>query len=208
MPSTCPKCHSVLEEDEICCALVSYTWRCTNCFKLSTGFVVPYGRCFLCGGELEIIRDRDFGDGMRFRAVRDAMMFELSSVHFFSQAREGATTAEQCIVLEHLFEEGLDHIHDLEEKYHAQLDRETVEAASDPESLLYDWPFRGIGVKENSGIAELYRVALETERRERDHLVRLARQFAAGLEHELCRELAAEEDEHIAMLETELAQFA
>jgi rubrerythrin len=29
----------------------------------------------------------------------------------------------------------------------------------------------------------------------------------AGLERELCEELAAEEDEHVAMLETELEQI-
>ena len=77
MPSSCPKCRRVLEEDEICCAQVRYTWRCKSCFKLTTGFAIPYGRCFLCGGELEVIPGRDLGDSMRFRAIRDAVQFEL-----------------------------------------------------------------------------------------------------------------------------------
>jgi len=55
MPSNCPKCRRILEEDEICCAQVRYTWKCRKCHKLSTGFAVPYGKCFLCGGELEQI---------------------------------------------------------------------------------------------------------------------------------------------------------
>ena len=67
MPSTCPKCRAVIEEDEICCAQVRYTWRCKSCFKLTTGFAIPYGKCFLCGGDLEVIHDRDLGDSMRFR---------------------------------------------------------------------------------------------------------------------------------------------
>src|ERR1017187_1794616 len=55
MPSTCPKCHAVIEEDEICCAQVRYTWRCKSCFKLTSGLAMPYGKCFLCGGDLEVI---------------------------------------------------------------------------------------------------------------------------------------------------------
>jgi len=208
LPSSCPKCHRVLEEDEICCAQVRYTWRCMSCFKLTTGSAVPYGKCFMCGGKLEVIGDRDLGDCMRFDAIHDAVQFELNSFHFYKLARERATTPEQCMVLEHFYESGLDHLHELEEKYHAHLDREMVELASDEAKLLSDWPFRGIRVKEDSMIVDLYEVALETERRARDHFLRLASQFPAGLENELCKEAAAEEDEHIAMLETELEQLA
>ena len=77
MPSSCPKCRRVVEEDEICCAQVRYTWRCKSCFKLTSGFAIPYGKCFLCGGDLEVIRDRELGDSMRFQAIRDAIQFEL-----------------------------------------------------------------------------------------------------------------------------------
>ncbi len=205
MPSSCPKCHRVLEEDEICCALVHYAWRCTRCYKLTTGFAIPFGKCFLCGGDLEVIGERDLGDAMRFQAVRDAVSFELNSFHFFRLAREHTRTPEQGMVLEHLYEEDLEHLHDLEEKYHARVD---PELASDEESLSSDWPFRGIRIDELSGIADVYRSALEIERRARDHFRDLADQFTQGLENELCRELAAEEEEHIAMLETELEQLA
>jgi hypothetical protein len=37
----------------------------------------------MCGGELEVIPDRDLGDCMRFHAIRDALQFELNSFHFF-----------------------------------------------------------------------------------------------------------------------------
>ena len=49
MASSCPKCHQIIEDDSVCCAEVKYTWKCRACGKLSNGFVVPYGRCFLCG---------------------------------------------------------------------------------------------------------------------------------------------------------------
>src|SRR5262249_61498951 len=86
MPSSCPKCRRVLEEDEICCAQVRYTWRCKSCYKLTSGFAVPYGKCFLCGGNLEVIQHRDLGDTMRFQAIRDAVQFELNSFHFYRLA--------------------------------------------------------------------------------------------------------------------------
>jgi rubrerythrin len=111
-------------------------------------------------------------------------------------------------VLERLYEAGLDHLHELEEKYHAHLDREMVDLACDEEKLLSHWPLRGIRVDADSGIADLYRGALEMERRARDHFRALTSEFPVGLENELCRELAAEEDEHIAILETELEQLA
>jgi len=208
MPSSCPKCHRVLEEDEICCAQVRYAWRCVSCFKLTTGCAVPYGKCFMCGGDIKVIADRDLGDCMRFRAIHDAVQFELNSYHFFKLARERAATPERRLVLEHFYEAGLEHLYELEEKYHAHLDREMVEFASDEEKLLSDWPFQGIRVKEDSELVDLYKAALETERRARDHFRWLASQFPEGLENELCREVVAEEDEYLAMLETELEQLA
>ena len=51
---------------------------------------------------------------------------------------------------------------------------------------------------------ELYQAALEMERLTRDHFKKLARELPGGLERELCEELAAQEEEHVAMLETEL----
>ena len=207
MPSSCPKCRRVLEEDEICCAQVRYTWRCRSCFKLTSGFAVPYGRCFLCAGELDIVPDRDLGDSMRFRAIRDAVQFELNSFHFYKLARDRAATPEQRAVLERLYEAELDHLHELEEKYHAHLDREVVELSANEDRLLGNWLFRGIKVTADSGIEQLYRAALEMERRTRDHFRALARDLPPGLEREICEELAAEEEDHVAMLEGELEQL-
>jgi rubrerythrin len=204
MPSSCPKCHRVLEEDEICCAQVRYTWRCKNCLKLTTGFAVPYGKCFMCGGPLEVIEGRELGDSMRFRAIREAVEFELNSFHFYKLARDRAQSAEQRAVLERLYEAELDHLHELEEKYHAHLDRETVELSADHDKLLANWLFQGIKLDQQTGVKELYEVALEMERRTRDHFRKLAGDLPAGLEKELCGELAAEEEEHVALLEGEL----
>jgi rubrerythrin len=208
MPSSCPKCRRVLEEDEICCAQVRYTWRCKSCFKLTSGFAIPYGKCFLCGGDLETIENRELGDTMRFQAIRDAVQFELNSFHFYKLARDKAQTSDQRAVLERLYEAELDHLHELEEKYHAHLDREVVELSQDEQLLLSNWLFRDIHVGGDCGVRELYQAALEMERRTRDHFRKLASGLPPGLEKELCGELAAEEDEHVALLEGELEQIS
>jgi rubrerythrin len=197
----------VLEEDEICCAQVRYLWRCRTCFKLTSGFAIPYGKCFMCGGELELIQNRELGDSMRFQAIRDAVQFELNSFHFYRLARDRAANPDQRAVLERLYEAELDHLHELEEKYHAHLDRQVVELSSNEEALLANWLFQGIRVEEGSGLTDLYQAALEMERRTRDHFKKLAGALPEGLEKELCEELAAEEDEHVAMLEGELEQI-
>ena len=207
MPSSCPKCHRVLDEDEICCAQVRYTWRCKSCHKLTTGFAVPYGKCFMCGGDVEVIEGRELGDSMRFRAIREAVEFELNSFHFYKLARDRAQSPEQRAVLERLYEAELDHLHELEEKYHAHLDRETVELSADHDKLLANWLFQGIKVDSQTGVKDLYNIALEMERRTRDHFRQLAAKLPAGLEKDLCGELAAEEEEHVAMLEGELEQL-
>jgi len=207
MPSSCPKCRRVLEEDEICCAQVRYTWRCKSCFKLTSGFAIPYGKCFMCGGDLETIENRELGDTMRFQAIRDAVQFELNSFHFYKLARDKAQTSDQRAVLERLYEAELDHLHELEEKYHAHLDREVVELSQNEQLLLSNWLFRDIHVGSDSGVRDLYQAALEMERRTRDHFRKLASGLSLGLEKDLCGELAAEEDEHVALLEGELEQI-
>ena len=207
MPSFCPKCHAVLEQDEICCAQVRYTWRCKSCMKLTSGFAVPYGKCFMCGGDLEVLENREMGDPMRFQAIRDAVQFELNSFHFYRMARDRAATPEQRAVLERLYEAELDHLHELEEKYHAHLDRDVVELSRNEEALLSNWLFRDIQVGGDAGVRDLYQAALEMERRTRDHFRRLAEGLPPGLERDLCGELAAEEEEHVAMLEGELDQI-
>jgi rubrerythrin len=207
MPSFCPKCRSVLEEDEICCAQVRYTWRCRGCHKLTTGFALPYGSCFLCGGELEQIGDRDLGDPMRFSAIRQAMQFELNSYHFYRLALERTNNSQNRLILEQLYENELDHLHELEQKYHAHLDRDALHLTPAFEELLSDRLFAGIDFDAAGGAAALYRQAIEMERRTRDYFRTQAEQAAPGFDKDLYSELAAEEEEHIAMLETEMAQF-
>lgn len=208
MPSFCPKCHHVLDQDEICCAQVRYTWRCKACHKLTTGFALPYGKCFLCGGGLEVIDGRDLGDPMRFRAIREAVQFELNSFQFYKLARERTRNPQLQQVLENLYESELDHLHELEEKYHAHLDPAVLNLAPPAGELLAGWLFRDIAFDDDTGIPAIYDAAIAMERRTRDHFRDLAAGLPDCLEKELCLELAAEEEEHIAMLETAIEERA
>jgi len=201
MPSTCPKCHAVLEEDEICCAQIRYTWKCAICHKLSQGFALPYGKCHLCGGHLDVVEERDLGDSMRFRAVRDAIQFELNAFQFYKMARDRTTDPNARAVLERMFEMELDHLHEVEERYHAHLDRSVIEFEPRAEKVLEEALFR------DSSVRGVYEAALALERHTRDHFRSLALDLPDGLEKDLCLELAAEEDEHIALLEGELEQL-
>ena len=160
----------------------------------------------MCGGDLEVVEGRDLGDSMRFQAIRDAVQFELNAFHFYKLARDRAADPVRRQVLERLYEAELDHLHELEEKYHAHLDRAVIDLAPDAEKLLADWLFRDLPLE--GDIRNLYVVALEMERRTRDHFRNLAITFPEGLERDLCLELASEEEEHMAMLETEIEQLS
>jgi rubrerythrin len=197
----------VLDQDEVCCALVRYTWRCRSCHKLSSGFALPYGRCFLCGGELEEIGERDLGEPMCREAIRKAVQFELNSYHFYRLALERTRNPQHRLIFEQLCENELDHLHELETKYHAHLDQEVLSLTPTFEELLADWLFAGIDFDDRAGALHVYRQAIEMEYRTRDHFRAAAERAPAGFDKELYEELAAVEEEHIAMLETEMVQF-
>lgn len=159
----------------------------------------------MCAGELEIVEHRDLGDSMRIPSIREAVQLELDSFHFYKLARDRATDPLRRKVLEWLYEAELDHLHELEEKYHVHLDRAVVDLAPDAQKLLSEWLFRDLPIE--GDVRDLYNAALEMERRARDHFRDCAAKLADGLEKELCLELASEEEEHIAMLETEISQL-
>lgn len=208
MASTCPRCHKVLEEDEVCCAQIRFTWRCKKCFKLATGFAIPYGKCFMCGGDLEVMSHRDVDEGAQRHVVRDAVELQLTLFNFYKLARERAALPEQRDVLDWLCETALDHLQELEDRYHAHLDRDMVDLASKEERLIAHWALRNIRVGGDAALADLLGEALEIDRRARDHFRELESDFPAGIENDLCREFEAEASEDIAMIQTEIEQLA
>jgi rubrerythrin len=208
MPSTCPKCRQVVAEDIVCCADLRYTWKCASCHKLSTGFALPFGRCFLCGGTLEVMEGREIEDPMRVRPIRDAVQFELNTYHFYRLAMARATDPTLKAILEQLFLHEKDHLHALQDRYHTHMDDSVLNLRPDADALLNEELFAGIDFGDpRLGPLGLYDKAIEIERRNRDYFKSMAAALPAGPEQDICLELGAEEDEHMAILETEREQF-
>ncbi len=208
MPSTCPKCHEVVADDDVCCADLVYTWKCTSCHKVSTGFAVPYGRCFLCGGKLEVTKGTEFDDPMTVAPIRQAVQFELNTYHFYRLALLRAEDPTLKAIFEQLYQHEVDHLHLLQERYHTHLNEEVLNLRPDADTLLADSLFAGIDFTDPKlAPVGLYDKAIEMERRTRDYFRDLAKNLPPGKVKDVCKELAAEEEEHVAMLETEREQF-
>jgi rubrerythrin len=208
MASTCPKCHQVIEDDIVCCLDVKYTWKCKSCGKLTTGFVVPYGRCFLCGGEHEVIKGYHGAQPEQVEIVREAVRYELEMYHFYRLALEHTADAQLHDVLEELAQKEEDHLSELEGKYHLHFDREVRFPAAETERLMSKWIFEGIDFGDVEGhIIPVYDKAIAMERRTRDHFKARAEALPQGAQKDIYTELAAEEEEHVSILETEREQL-
>ena len=107
-----------------------------------------------------------------------------------------------------LYHHEVDHLHTLQERYHTHLNEEVLDLRPDVDALLSDSLFQGIDLADpKDGPLGLYDKAIDMERRTRDYFKKLASDLPDGPEKEVCQELAAEEEEHVAMLETEREQF-
>jgi rubrerythrin len=207
MASNCPKCHQIVDDDTVCCAEVRYTWKCKSCGKLSTGFVVPYGRCYMCGGENEVVKPYTGAAPETVAVIREAIQYELDMFHFYKLGMERTQDPQMKVVLEEMFHKEEDHLVDLEEKYHVHPDENPREMTPDAEKIYASWIFEGINFSDGDHVLELYDKAIALERRTRDHFQARAAELPDGPERELYRELAAEEEDHVAILETEREQF-
>src|SRR5262249_32462492 len=138
----------------------------------------------------------------------DAVQFELNTFHFYRLAMTRTQNPTLRAILSELHQNEADHLHTLQERYHTHLSGDVLDLRPDIDRLLADELFHGIDLTHSQGGAlGLYDRAIEMERRTRDHFRRLAEELSPGLERDICRELAAEEEEHVAMLETEREQF-
>ena len=208
MASTCPKCHQELDSDSVCCADIKFTWKCKKCGKLSTGFVVPYGRCYLCGGKNEVVKGYSGEQPELVAIVREAVQYEVDMYHFYRLALEKTRDAELREVLEELYHKEEDHLTELEEKYHLHFDADLRKLPAENELKTSGWIFEGVDFTNAEGhVLQVYDKAISMERRTRDRFLEHAQSLPPGSQREIYRELAAEEEDHVTMLETEREQF-
>jgi rubrerythrin len=204
MPSTCPKCHQIIDEDYVCCADVSYTWKCVQCRKLSQGFVIPFGRCEMCGGTLEIVEEYSFEQPARLKPIRQALQAEMNAYTFYAMAAAEATDPDVRALFKSLSDMELEHLDHLAQKYHAHIE---MNPNLTPHPKIRQILLEGIEtVPAQDRLVALYGRAIEMERRARAFFLTQVEALGEGVEREIYRELAAEEDEHIALLESGLAK--
>jgi rubrerythrin len=204
MPSTCPKCHQIIDEDYVCCADVSYTWKCAQCRKLSKGFVIPFGRCEMCGGTLEIVEEYAFEQPARLKPIRQALQAEMNAYTFYAMAAAEATDPDVRALFKSLSDMELEHLDHLAQKYHAHIE---MNPKLTPHPKIRQILLEGIEtVPAQDRLVALYGRAIEMERRARAFFLTQVEALEEGVEREIYRELAAEEDEHIALLESGLAK--
>ena len=201
----CPKCHQPLETDEsyICCADATLQWRCQSCGKVSEGFAFPYGMCPHCGGQLKMLERAGISDEAGLNAIRTAFQIELGGKAFYERAAERVADP----VLKALFSKFSDmeheHMDTLSRRYHVQV--------PDPaDGFRVDLAAVQAGVDGNIDNPEtLFRTAIAFEKRAVDFFSDRANKVAAGsAEQDLYKELAAEEVEHVALLETEFQRWS
>jgi glutamate synthase (NADPH) small chain len=208
MASICPKCRQVIDSDSICCADVKHTWKCKSCGKLSTGFVVPFGRCFLCGGENELLEGYAGVSADSVAIVQEAVQFEVDMYHFYRIAAQKTKDEVLRSVLEDLFHKEEDHLKELEQKYHLHFGHDLRHLPENDEKIVFGFIFHGIDFKTAEGhILKVYNKAIAMERRTRNRFLTHANALPPGPQKELYRELAAEENDHVQILETEREQF-
>lgn len=203
----CPKCKQPLDTDEsyICCAGATLQWRCEKCHKVSEGFAFPFGMCPHCGGELKMLNRAGVSesDEASLNAVRIAFQMELGSHAFYANASEQVTDPVLKSLFSKFSEMEDEHKETLSRRYHVQ-----VPDAED--GFRVDQAAVAVGVLGDITDPEtLFKTAIAFEKRAVAFFTDRADTVPSGsAEEELYRELAAEEVEHVELLETEFQRWS
>src|SRR5512145_1107384 len=200
---TCPKCHQPIEGDEeyICCATASLSWRCKDCGKVSEGFAFPYGQCPACGGKLAVLDPRKIEEAKALEAIRIAFEIELGGMAFYGKARDDSKDPVLKELFGKFYAMEQEHMATLTQRYHVdppsggefKIDRAAV--------------YAGIPNKPEDP-ANLFRIAIAFEERAVTFFTEQGAKCVAGsVEQQLYKELAAEEREHVDTLTTEFNRW-
>ena len=199
----CPKCRQPIDGDEayVCCASAQLTWKCQDCSKVSEGFAFPYGMCPHCGGKLKVADPTKAADAAALDAVRIAFEIELGGQAFYGKAAKDAADPTLRALFGRMAEMEKEHMATLSRRYHA--------AVPAPGEFKVDRAAVYAGIPNRpEDPANLFRIAIAFEERAVKFFSERGSAAAAGSpEQQLYQELAAEEREHVALLETELERW-
>ena len=200
----CPRCRRPLADDAeaptLCCAGASMRWQCRRCGETVPGFALPYGRCPRCAGELVL---QDGGDeAAALAAVRSAFEIELGGRAFYQRAAVDCTDPALRVLFARLAVMEGEHMETLARRYHVDAPDPSPEWRLETAAV-----FAGIGSTPHDP-GQLLELALALEQRAFAFFDRRAIALDEGSpELRLYRELAAEEAEHVALVEAELARW-
>jgi acyl-coenzyme A synthetase/AMP-(fatty) acid ligase/rubrerythrin len=178
-------------------------WHCSGCGKLSEGFALPYGRCPQCGGALRLCEgQRPAPAGAALHAVRMAFEIELGGRAFYQRAAaDSHDPALRELFGRFAVMEG-EHMETLARRYHLDVPDPSPAFRLEVAALFADVPHRP------QDPDNLFRIAIALERRAAAFFGEHADAAPEGsAERALFRELAAEEQEHAATLDTELQRW-
>jgi len=202
--NSCPRCQGPLDGDEsyICCAGETVRWRCQGCHKVSEGFAFPFGLCPACGGELLRLDKAGDSNAASREVIQLALQIELGGQAFYERGAAATDDPELRELFVRLAAMEQEHVSTLARRYHVSPPQAGAGVDTDSISVY-------AGVEPNgTDPISLLELAVVLERRARDFFADKARELPDGSEQwRLCRELEAEEWEHVAMMETELERY-
>ena len=132
------------------------------------------------------------------------MQIEVDMYHFYRLAAQRVPDGTAKEVLENLLEQEQDHLQELQQKYHLALPDNVLLPPPGLEAVLAQQLMPGMEIENGDTARSIYEKALELERRSAAFFEKRASELPDGPERRICQELAAEEREHVALLETEL----
>jgi rubrerythrin len=199
----CPKCRRPVEpgDDGLCCAGQQLTWRCDDCGKVSEGFAFPWGLCPMCGGVLKMTTPTLAGE-VGLEAIRTAFEVELGGLTFYRRAAAHATDDTMRALFEKFGAMERAHMATLARRYH-------VDPPAPDAAVPLDHAALYAGIPNDPGDpVNLFRLALALENKAVTFFSARVEATAAGTPaRALYTELLAEEQEHVALLTTELARW-
>jgi glutamate synthase (NADPH/NADH) small chain len=199
----CPKCQRPLEagDDYVCCAGQQLSWRCDDCGKVSEGFAFPWGLCPACGGTLQATTPRAGGE-VDLDAVRTAFEIELGGLAFYQRAAEHAPDETMKALFMKFGAMEHEHMATLSRRYHVEPPGPDGLATLDRAAL-----YAGIAHRPQDPV-NLFRIAIAFEEKAVKFFTERVEQTPAGSPtRSLYTELLAEEQEHVAVLTTELERW-
>ncbi len=204
----CARCGRALDDqgDYLCCAGAPLSWSCQGCGKRSEGFAFPFGLCPACGSASLVLDDSAPAapeDAAAVEAVRQAFAIELGGESFYRHGAQETTDPQVKELFQQLAAMEREHTDTLARRYH--LDPPTVDPPRLEAVALYA---NGPAEAATGDPEALLRLAIQLETRARDWFQERCSSLVEGTPAwTLYRELQAEEEEHVTLIETELRRW-